>query len=120
MIGLRYSASRRGVDKPPRTAIVVDDDDELYTGFNEVSPALDTRSLREDQAFQQTIRTAGMGRQNTSRVGTGVSDALHLNIYKNFFFFNLLNVLYNLVYARDAYLISYFMTIYVIFPVDVN
>lgn len=80
MIGLRYSASRRGVDKPPRTAIVVDDDDELYTGFNEVSPALDTRSLREDQAFQQTIRTAGMGRQNTSRVGTGVSDALHLNI----------------------------------------
>ncbi|CAH2091868.1 unnamed protein product [Euphydryas editha] len=73
MIGSRYSASRHGIDKPPRTAIVIDDDDELYTGFNDVSPALDTRSLREDQAFQQTIRTAGQfqNRQNTSRIGTG-------------------------------------------------
>ncbi|XP_050362517.1 intraflagellar transport protein 88 homolog [Nymphalis io] len=72
MLGTRYSASRQGVDKPPRTAVVIDDEDELYTGFNDVSPALDTRSLREDQAFQQTLRTPGIGRQMTSRMGTGV------------------------------------------------
>ncbi|XP_026491809.2 intraflagellar transport protein 88 homolog [Vanessa tameamea] len=72
MLGSRYSASRQGLDKPPRTAVVIDDEDELYKGFNDVSPALDTRSLREDQAFQQTIRTPGIGRQMTSRLNTGM------------------------------------------------
>ncbi|XP_039745966.1 intraflagellar transport protein 88 homolog [Pararge aegeria] len=72
MLGSRYGLSRHGADKPPRTATVIDDEDELYTGFNDVSPALDTRSLREDQAFQQTLRTAGIGRQVPSRMGTGM------------------------------------------------
>ncbi|XP_069355076.1 intraflagellar transport protein 88 homolog isoform X1 [Maniola hyperantus] len=72
MLGSRYSMSRHGADKPPRTAIVIDDEDELYAGFNDVSPALDTRSLREDQAFQQTLRSAGIGRQVPSRMGTGM------------------------------------------------
>lgn len=73
MLGSRYSMSRHGADKPPRTATVIDDEDELYTGFNNVAPALDTRSLREDQVFQQTLRTAGFARQVPSRMGTGVS-----------------------------------------------
>lgn len=70
-----YSASRLGTDAKPRTAMVVDEDDELYAGFNEVAPALDTRNLREDQDFQETLRTAGIGRKvpSTSRMGTGVS-----------------------------------------------
>ncbi|XP_059060211.1 intraflagellar transport protein 88 homolog [Achroia grisella] len=73
MISSRYySASRLGTDAKPRTAIVVDDDDELYTGFNEVAPALDTRNLREDQAFQETLKTAGIGRKVPSRMGTGM------------------------------------------------
>lgn len=68
-----YSASRLGTNAKPRTAIVVDDEDDLYTGFNEVAPALDTRNLREDQEFQETLRTAGIGRKMPSRTGTGVS-----------------------------------------------
>ncbi|KAJ8724951.1 hypothetical protein PYW07_015909 [Mythimna separata] len=69
-----YSASRLGTDAKPRTAMVVDEDDELYAGFNEVAPALDTRNLREDQDFQETLRTAGIGRKvpSTSRMGTGM------------------------------------------------
>ncbi|CAK1578258.1 unnamed protein product [Parnassius mnemosyne] len=67
MLNSRYSASRK-----PRTAVVIDDEDELYTGFNEVAPALDTRTLHEDQAFQEAIRTAGIGRQMPSRMGTGI------------------------------------------------
>ncbi|CAG9563603.1 unnamed protein product [Danaus chrysippus] len=72
MLGSRYTVSRQGGFKPPRTAVVIDDEDELYTGFNEVSPALDTKNLREDQVFQQTVRTANMGRQAASRMGTGL------------------------------------------------
>ncbi|KAL4703378.1 hypothetical protein ACJJTC_011167 [Scirpophaga incertulas] len=67
-----YSASRLGTDSKPRTAIVVDEDDDLYSGFNEVAPALDTRNLREDQAFQETLKTAGIGRKIPSRMGTGM------------------------------------------------
>ncbi|CAG4940510.1 unnamed protein product [Colias eurytheme] len=59
------------MDKP-RTALIIDDDDELYTGFNDVSPALDTRGIQEDTALQQTLRTAGIGRQVPSRMGTGM------------------------------------------------
>ncbi|XP_060800695.1 intraflagellar transport protein 88 homolog isoform X1 [Amyelois transitella] len=65
-----YSASRVGTDAKPRTALVVDEEDELYSGFNEVAPALDTRNLREDQAFQETLKTAGFGRKVPSRMGT--------------------------------------------------
>lgn len=68
-----YSASRIGTDAKPRTAMVLDEDDELYGGFNEVSPALDTRALREDQDFQEALKTAGIGRKLPSRIGTGVS-----------------------------------------------
>lgn len=68
-----YSASRVGTDAKPRTALVVEEDDELYAGFNDVAPALDTRNLREDQAFQETLKTAGIGRKAPSRMGTGVS-----------------------------------------------
>lgn len=68
-----YSASRFGTGAKPRTAMVLDEDDELYGGFNEVSPALDTRALREDQEFQETLKTAGIGRKLQSRMGTGVS-----------------------------------------------
>ncbi|KAL0883816.1 hypothetical protein ABMA27_015905 [Loxostege sticticalis] len=67
-----YSASRLGTDAKPRTAMIVDEDDELYSGFNDVAPALDTRNLREDQAFQETLRTAGIGRKVPSRMGTGM------------------------------------------------
>ncbi|CAK1551716.1 unnamed protein product [Leptosia nina] len=70
MFGSRYSTSK-GMDKP-RTAMVIDDDDDLYSGFNDVPPALDTRSVREDTALQQTLRTAGIGRQGPSRMGTGM------------------------------------------------
>ncbi|KPJ16859.1 Intraflagellar transport protein 88-like [Papilio machaon] len=72
MLGSRYTMSRHGYDSKPRTALVIDDEDDLYSGFNEVAPALDTRTLREDQTFQQVVRTAGIGRQTTSRMGTGV------------------------------------------------
>ncbi|XP_047023065.1 intraflagellar transport protein 88 homolog [Helicoverpa zea] len=68
-----YSASRLGTDAKPRTAMVVDEDDELYAGFNEVAPALDTRNLREDQDFQEALRTAGIGRKLPSRMGTGMT-----------------------------------------------
>lgn len=71
-----YSASRLGTNAKPRTAMVVDDEDDLYTGFNDVTPALDTRNLREDQEFQETLRTAGIGRKVPSRMGTGVSSFL--------------------------------------------
>ncbi|XP_075972399.1 intraflagellar transport protein 88-like protein nompB [Anticarsia gemmatalis] len=67
-----YSASRLGTDAKPRTAMIVDEDDELYAGFNDVAPALDTRNLREDQDFQETLRTAGIGRKVPSRMGTGM------------------------------------------------
>ncbi|KAH9646035.1 hypothetical protein HF086_017564 [Spodoptera exigua] len=67
-----YSASRLGTDAKPRTAMVVDEDDELYTGFNEVAPALDTRNLREDHDFQETLRTTAIGRKLPSRMGTGM------------------------------------------------
>lgn len=73
-----YSASRVGTDAKPRTAMIVDDDDDLYAGFNEVAPALDTRALRDDQAFQESLKTAGIGRKVPSRLGTGVS---HFFIY---------------------------------------
>lgn len=66
-----YSASRLGTDSKPRTAMVLEDDD-LYSGFNDVAPALDTRNLREDEAFQETLRTAGIGKKVPSRMGTGV------------------------------------------------
>ncbi|XP_041972758.1 intraflagellar transport protein 88 homolog [Aricia agestis] len=66
MITSRYDAT------PPRTAKVIDDEDDLYSGFNEVAPALDTRNLRDDQAFQQVLRTAGIGRPATNRLGTGI------------------------------------------------
>ncbi|XP_047989968.1 intraflagellar transport protein 88 homolog isoform X2 [Leguminivora glycinivorella] len=66
-----YSASRVGTEAPPRTAMVVDDD-ELYAGFNDVAPALDTRALRDDAAFQDSLRTAGLGRKVPSRLGTGM------------------------------------------------
>lgn len=75
-----YSASRVGTDAKPRTAMIVDEDDELYAGFNEVSPALDTRNLREDEAFQETLKTAGIGRKVSSRMGTGVSSLKSLYI----------------------------------------
>ncbi|CAH0397270.1 unnamed protein product [Chilo suppressalis] len=52
--------------------MVVDEDDELYGGFNDVAPALDTRNLREDHAFQETLRTAGIGKKAPSRMGTGM------------------------------------------------
>ncbi|XP_035431065.2 intraflagellar transport protein 88 homolog [Spodoptera frugiperda] len=67
-----YSASRLGTDAKPRTAMVVDEDDELYAGFNEVAPALDTRNLREDHDFQETLRTTAIGRKLPSRMGTGM------------------------------------------------
>ncbi|KAJ0179268.1 hypothetical protein K1T71_004980 [Dendrolimus kikuchii] len=67
-----YSASRLGTDSKPRTAMVVDEEDELYSGFNDVAPALDTRNLREDETFQETLRTAGIGRKMPSRMGTGI------------------------------------------------
>ncbi|XP_063379795.1 intraflagellar transport protein 88 homolog [Cydia fagiglandana] len=66
-----YSASRVGTEAPPRTAMVVDED-ELYSGFNDVAPALDTRALRDDAAFQESLRTAGLGRKVPSRLGTGM------------------------------------------------
>ncbi|KAI5641970.1 tetratricopeptide repeat domain-containing protein [Phthorimaea operculella] len=73
MISSRYySASRLGTDAKPRTAMVVDDEDDLYKGFNEVAPALDTRNLRDDQEFQETLRTAGIGRKVPTRMGTGM------------------------------------------------
>lgn len=78
-----YSASRLGTNAKPRTAMIVDDEDDLYTGFNEVAPALDTRNLREDQEFQETLRTAGIGRKVPSRTGTGVSAFCYLDILKN-------------------------------------
>lgn len=62
------------METKPRTAMVLDEDDEIYSGFNDVAPALDTRSLKEDQAFQETLRTAGIGRKPPSRLGTSVSD----------------------------------------------
>ncbi|XP_068627587.1 intraflagellar transport protein 88 homolog [Battus philenor] len=71
MLGLRHSASRHGTGVN-RTSGVLDDEDDLYSGFNDVSPALDTRTLREDQAFQEAVRTAGIGRQLPSRMGTGI------------------------------------------------
>lgn len=80
MIGGRYSASRQGLERPPRTAVVIDDEDELYKGFNDISPALDTRGLREDEAFQQTLRTAALGRQMPSRMGTGVSSMYYTKV----------------------------------------
>lgn len=73
-----YSASRVGTDAKPRTAMIVDEEDELYAGFNEVSPALDTRNLRDDETFQETLRTAGIGRKAPSRMGTGVSTLMLL------------------------------------------
>lgn len=74
-----YSASRLGTDAKPRTAMVVDEDDELYAGFNEVAPALDTRNLREDHDFQETLRTTAIGRKLPSRMGTGVS--VHCSLF---------------------------------------
>ncbi|GBP43428.1 Intraflagellar transport protein 88 homolog [Eumeta japonica] len=50
----------------------VDEDDDLYSGFDEVSPALDTRALREDEAFQETLKSAGIGRKLPTRMGTGM------------------------------------------------
>lgn len=71
-----YSASRVGTNPKARSALIVDDDDDLYTGFNEVAPALDTRALREDQAFQEALKTASIGRKLPSRMGTGVSERI--------------------------------------------
>ncbi|KAG6453782.1 hypothetical protein O3G_MSEX008329 [Manduca sexta] len=68
-----YSASRLGTDAKPRTAMVLDEDEDLYSGFNDVAPALDTRNLREDEVFQETLRTAGIGRKVPSRMGTGMT-----------------------------------------------
>ena len=33
-------------------------DDDLYSGFDAVHPALDTRLLEQDQGFQQAVRTS--------------------------------------------------------------
>lgn len=86
-----YSASRLGTDAKPRTAMVLDEDDELYAGFNEVSPALDTRNLREDEAFQETLKTAGIGRKVPSRMGTGVSTYYIMQYVCSMLYFFVLN-----------------------------
>ncbi|XP_045130725.1 intraflagellar transport protein 88 homolog isoform X2 [Portunus trituberculatus] len=36
----------------------VDDDDDLYSGFDTVHPALDTRHLESDPGFQEAVRTS--------------------------------------------------------------
>lgn len=35
-----------------------DDDEDPYTGFDTVHPALDTRHLESDQGFQEAVRTS--------------------------------------------------------------
>lgn len=35
-----------------------EDDDDLYSGFDKVHPALDTRHLETDQGFQEAVRTS--------------------------------------------------------------
>lgn len=35
-----------------------DDDEDLYSGFDLVHPALDTRQLDTDQGFQEAVRTS--------------------------------------------------------------
>lgn len=35
-----------------------DDDEDLYSGFDSVHPALDTRQLDADQGFQEAVRTS--------------------------------------------------------------
>lgn len=59
------------------------DEDDLYGGYNEVDPLLDTRTLQEDEGFQKAVRTShgrrpiataklpGTARIGTSRGGTG-------------------------------------------------
>lgn len=79
MLNSSYSMSRgSSFDAKPRNGMVGDEDDDLYSGFNDISPALDTRSLREDQEFQEALRTAGIGRKLPSRMGTGVCTGLVL------------------------------------------
>lgn len=51
--------------------MIMDEDDELYSGFNAMASDLDTRNLREDQAFQETLRTAGIGRKVPQSHGHG-------------------------------------------------
>ncbi|XP_054722673.1 intraflagellar transport protein 88 homolog, partial [Uloborus diversus] len=59
------------------------DDDDLYSGYNEFHPSLDTAAIQEDEAFQQAVRTSygrrplptakvpGTSRLTASRGGTG-------------------------------------------------
>ncbi|GFY44727.1 intraflagellar transport protein 88 homolog [Trichonephila inaurata madagascariensis] len=59
------------------------DDDDLYSGYNEFHPSLDTAAIQEDEAFQQAVKTSygkrpvptlkvpGTSRLSTSRGGTG-------------------------------------------------
>ncbi|XP_023241009.1 intraflagellar transport protein 88 homolog [Centruroides sculpturatus] len=59
------------------------DEDDLYGGYNEVDPLLDTRTLQEDEGFQKAVRTShgrrpiataklpGTAKIGTSRGGTG-------------------------------------------------
>ncbi|XP_042866439.1 intraflagellar transport protein 88 homolog isoform X1 [Penaeus japonicus] len=72
-----------------------DDDEDLYSGFDSVHPALDTRQLDADQGFQEAVRTSYGRRPPTQsrapttaarltsaagiRLGTGQGTALVLN-----------------------------------------
>lgn len=38
--------------------LVGDDEDDLYSGFNEYNPAFDTENLEEDEEFQQALKTS--------------------------------------------------------------
>lgn len=49
-----------------------DDDDDIYTGFDNVPAALDTRMLQQDEMLQEVLRTTAIGRKGPTRLGTGV------------------------------------------------
>ncbi|XP_054163457.1 intraflagellar transport protein 88 homolog [Oppia nitens] len=52
--------------------ILADSDDDLYEGYNEFHPALDTRNLQNDEGFQQAVLKSSYGRKG---VNTGYKTA---------------------------------------------
>lgn len=55
-----------------------DDDDDLYSGFDTVHPALDTTHLESDPGFQEAVRTSHGRRPPVSRRAGTHGQGIHI------------------------------------------
>lgn len=50
------------------------ENEDIYSGFDDIPAALDSRMLEQDEILQETLRTTAIGKRGVSRMGTGVNN----------------------------------------------